>query len=122
MAEGLMRSLGTGHWEVKSAGVLPSFVHPLAIQVMKEIGIDISHQTSKSIDQFLNQDFDYTITLCDYAAMTCPAFPGSGKRLHWPFEDPVAAIGTTEQRLTVFRKIRNQIKKKIVEFLKLEGA
>jgi arsenate reductase len=122
MAEGLMKSLGTGQWEVKSAGVLSSFVHPMAIQVMKEIGIDISHQTSKSVEQFLHEDFDFIITLCDYAATLCPTFPGQGKRLHWPFEDPASAIGTNEQRLTVFRKIRDQIKMKIVEFLKLEGA
>jgi arsenate reductase len=122
MAEGLMKSLGTGQWEVKSAGILPSFVHPIAIQVMKEVGIDISHQASKSVERFSNEVFDYTITLCDYAATLCPAFPGQGKRLHWPFEDPASAIGTNEQRLAVFRKIRDQIKRKIVEFLKLEGA
>ena len=122
MAEGLMRSLGAGQWEVKSAGILPSFVHPIAIQVMKEIGIDISHQTSKSIEQFFNEVFDYTITLCDYAATVCPAFPGQGRRLHWPFEDPASTIGTNAQRLIFFRKIRDQIKRKIVEFLKLEGA
>jgi arsenate reductase len=122
MAEGLMRSLGAGEWEVKSAGVLPSFVHPLAIQVMKEIGIDISHQSSKSVDDFLNEEFNYVITLCDYAAMTCPAFPSSGKRLHWPFEDPAAAIGTVEKRLTVFRKIRDEIRIKIEEFLKVQNA
>ena len=122
MAEGLMRSLGTGQWEVKSAGILPSFVHPIAIQVMKEIGIDISHQASKSVEQFFNEVFDYTITLCDYAATVCPTFPGQGRRLHWPFEDPASAIGTNAQRLIFFRKIRDQIKKKIVGFLKLEGA
>ena len=121
MAEGLMRSLGAGEWQVKSAGVLPSLVHPLAIQVMNEIGIDISGQTSKSIDQFLDEVFDYIITLCDDAAMSCPAFPGLGKRLHWPFEDPSAAVGTMEQRLAVFRKIRDRIKTRINEFLKSEG-
>jgi len=117
-----MRSLGTGMWNVNSAGVLSSFVHPLAIQVMKEIGIDISHQSSKSIDDFLNEEFDYVITLCDYAAMTCPTFPSSGERLHWPFEDPAAAIGTIEKRLAVFRKIRDEIRIKIEEFLKVQNA
>ena len=116
-----MKSLGRGQWEVKSAGVLPSFVHPLAIQVMNEIGIDISGQTSKSLDQFLDEVFDYIITLCDDAAMSCPVFPGFGKRLHWPFEDPAAAVGTMEQRLVVFRKIRDRIKTRIEDFLKLEG-
>jgi len=118
MAEGLMRSMGAGMWEVKSAGIFPSFVHPLAIQAMKKIGIDISHQTSKSVDEFLNEDFDYIITLCDHAAMACPAFPGQGKRLHWSFEDPAAGTGTTEKRLIFFRKIRDEIRIKIEEFLK----
>jgi arsenate reductase (thioredoxin) len=122
MAEGLMRSLGLSQWEIKSAGVIQSYVHPMAIQVMEEIGIDISKQDSKSMDQFLNEEFDYIITLCDHAAKFCPAFPGQGIRLHWPLDDPAAAIGTTEQRLTIFRKIRDQIKRKIAEFLKLEGT
>ncbi len=122
MAEGLMRSLGLGLWEVKSGGVIPSYVHPMAIQVMEEIGVDISKQTSKSMDQFLNEEFDYIITLCDHAATFCPTFPGQGKRLHWSLEDPAAVVGTIEQRLTVFRKIRDQIKRKIEELLKLEGA
>ncbi len=122
MAEGLMRSLGLGLWEVKSGGLLPSYVHPLAIRVMEEIGIDISHQTSKSMEQFLNEDFDYIVTLCDHAAMSCPTFPGQAKRLHWSLEDPAAAVGTIEQRLRVFRKIRDQIKGKIEALLKLEGA
>lgn len=113
-----MRSLGAGEWEVQSAGILPSFVHPLAIEVMKEVGIDISHQSSKSVDDFLNQEFDYVITLCDYAAMSCPVFPGSGKRLHWALKDPAAAVGTEKQRLAVFRKIRDEIKTKIENFLK----
>ncbi len=118
MAEGLMRSLGLGLWEVKTGGLLPSYVHPLAIRVMEEIGIDISHQTSKSMEQFLNEDFDYIVTLCDHAAMSCPTFPGQAKRLHWSLEDPAAAVGTIEQRLIVFRKIRDEIKTKIEELLK----
>jgi arsenate reductase len=122
MAEGLMRSLGSSLWEVKSAGVIQSCVHPMAIQVMGEIGVDISKQTSKSMDQFVTEEFDYIITLCDHAASVCPTFPGRGIRLHWPLDDPAAAIGTTEQRLTIFRKIRDQIKRQIAEFLKAEGA
>ena len=117
MAEGLMRSLGRGKWDVRSAGVIASYVHPLAIRAMEEIGIDISHQTSKSLDRFLNEEFDYIITLCDHAAMSCPVFPGQGQRLHWPFEDPVGAKGTVEERLAVFRRVRDQIKEKIEEFL-----
>jgi arsenate reductase len=118
MAEGLLNALGSGHWKVKSGGVIASYVHPLAIQVMEEIGIDISRNTSKSMDQFIKERFDYVITLCDEAAQVCPSFGGHGKRLHWPFEDPVEFIGTTEERLAVFRRIRDAIKKKIEEFLK----
>ncbi len=86
MAEGLMKNLSSGQWTVFSAGVLPSHVHPLAVRAMDEIGIDISRQTSKSIDRFLGQSFDYIITLCDHAAAACPAFPGEGKRM-----DPLVA-------------------------------
>ena len=122
MAEGLLKALGSGRWDVQSAGIIQSYVHPLAILVMKEISIDISKQTSKSLDRFLNEKFNYIITLCDHAAQFCPALGGGGKRLHWPFEDPAGATGTTEERLAVFRRIRDGIKKKIEEFLKSESS
>jgi arsenate reductase len=122
MAEGLLRALGSGQWDVRSAGVIQSYVHPLAIRVMEEIGIDISKQTSKSMEQFVKDKFDYVITLCDHAAQFCPTFGGVGKRLHWPFEDPVGATGTTEERLVVFRRIRDGIKKKVEEFLRSETS
>jgi arsenate reductase len=122
MAEGLLKALGSGQWKVRSAGVIRSYVHPLAIQVMDEIGIDISQQTSKSMDQFVNDKFDYVITLCDHAAQFCPTFGGRRERLHWPFEDPAGAIGTVEKRLAVFRRIRDGIKRKIEEFLKSESS
>ena len=120
MAEGLLNAVGAGKWKVQSGGVFPSYVHPLAIRVMEEMGIDISQQTSKSMNQFLNEPFNYIITLCDEAAQSCPTFPGRGKRLHWPLEDPAAAIGTTEERLVVFRRIRDEIKRKIEALLKSE--
>jgi len=122
MAEGLLKALGSGRWDVQSAGIIQSYVHPSAILVMKEIRIDISKQTSKSLDRFLNEKFNYIITLCDHAAQFCPALGGGGKRLHWPFEDPAGATGTTEERLAVFRRIRDGIKKKIEEFLKSESS
>jgi len=122
MAEGLLNALGSGQWKAQSAGVISSYVHPLAIQVMAEIGIDISKKTSKSMDQFIKQRFDYVITLCDNAAKSCPSFGGQGKRFHWPFEDPAGFIGTTEERLAVFRTIRDEIKKKIEAFLKSESS
>ena len=117
MAEGLLKALGSGKWRVDSGGVFRSYVHPLAIRVMGEIKIDISQQTSKSMDQFINEKFDYVITLCDNAAKFCPNFGGQGKRLHWPFEDPASAIGSIEERLAVFRRIRDEIRKKIKKFL-----
>jgi arsenate reductase len=122
MAEGLLNALGSGQWKAKSGGVISSYVHPLAIQVMGEIGIDISKKTSKSMDQFINEKFDYVITLCDHAAEFCPTFGGQGRRLHWPFEDPAGATGTTEERLAIFRKIRDEIKKKIKQFLEPESS
>jgi len=122
MAEGWFKFLGPKDWEVQSAGVFPSYVHPLAIRVMEEIGIDISGQTSKSTDPFLRQAFDYIITLCDHAAMACPNFPGQGKRIAWSFEDPAAAMGTIEERLAVFRRVRDEIKAKIEAFLKSESS
>jgi arsenate reductase len=118
MAEGLMKSLGSEQWDVKSAGTFPSYVHPLAIRAMEEIGIDISQQTSKSYDQFLEERFDYLVTLCDEAAQTCPVFPGEREKLHWPLEDPATAIGTIDERMMVFRKVRDEIKMKIEELLK----
>jgi len=121
MAEGLLKTLGDGRWEVRSTGIIKSYVHPLAIRVMAEIGIDIFRQTSKSMDKFVNEKFDYVITLCDHAAQFCPTFGGRGKQLHWPFEDPAGAVGTTEERLAVFRRIRDGIKTKIEEFLKSES-
>jgi len=120
MAEGLMRSLGKDDWEVHSAGLFPSYVHPLAIRVMEEIGIDISGQTSKSMDPFLNETFDYIIVLCGHAAIACPIFPGQGKRLDWPLEDPASAIGTIEERLIVFRRVRDEIKAHLEKFIKTE--
>jgi len=122
MAEGLLNELGSGRWKARSGGVFPSYVHPLAIRVMEEMQIDISRQMSKSMDQFRNEAFDYIITLCEEAAQCCPAFPGKGKRLHWPLEDPAAAIGTIEERLAVFRRIRDEIKTKIEKLLKSENS
>jgi len=122
MAEGLLRALGSRRWEVQSAGVFSSYVHPLAIRAMEEIGIDISKQTSKSITRFVKKKFDYIITLCDDAAKSCPNFPGAGKRYHWSFEDPAAAIGTVEERLAEFRKARDKLKIKIEELLKVEPS
>jgi arsenate reductase len=122
MAEGLLNTLGAEDWKAQSAGIISSYVHPLAIQVMEEIGMDISKKTSKSMDRFIKQRFDYVITLCDDADRFCSNFGFQGKKLHWPFEDPAGATGTSEERLTIFRRIRDGIKRKIEEFLKSEAS
>jgi arsenate reductase len=117
MAEGLLRYFGNGKFEVYSAGTNPSFVHPLAIEAMSEIGIDISWHRSKSVMEFIGQSFDYVITVCDKAKESCPTFPGDVKRIHWSFEDPAEAIGTKEERMRVFRKVRDRIKEHILSFI-----
>jgi len=117
MAEGFLRYLAGDEFEVHSAGTEATRVHPLAIQAMREIGIDISHHRSKLIDEFLNQDFDYVITVCDTAKETCPVFPTNKQQLHWSFDDPSQAQGTEEQRLQVFRRVRHGIEERIRDFI-----
>ncbi len=117
MAERLLRHLAGDKFEVFSAGVEPTQVNPLAIKVMDEIGIDISKQRSKSVKEFLSQQFDYVVTVCDYARQTCPVFPGKYEKTHWNLEDPAKAQGTEEEILLIFRKVRNQIKENILKFL-----
>lgn len=110
MAEGILKHLDP-RLEVFSAGTNPADqVHPLAVRVMKEIGIDISNAYPKNVDHFLNTSFDYVITVCDHAKETCPVFMGSVKhRLHMGFEDPAEARGTETEVLAVFRKVRDEI-------------
>jgi arsenate reductase len=117
MAEGLMRHEGGERFEVFSAGTRPSHVRPEAIAVMAEIGLDISGHRSKSVDEFVGQDLDFVITVCDNAKETCPVFPGAVKRLHWPFEDPAAVEGSEEVRKAAFRRIRDRIHGRIMVFL-----
>src|SRR5258707_6176222 len=106
MAEGFLRKLTGGSVEIYSAGTIASFVHRTAIQVMKEIGIDISRQVSKSVDQFVDRQFDFVITVCDDAKERCPVFAGSGKTLHMPFEDPIMFDGPEPETLAKFREAR----------------
>ena len=119
MAEGFLKSFDS-QLEVYSAGTNPSEkVDPHAIKVMKEAGIDLSNNYPKSADQFINNSFDFVITVCDNAKETCPVFSGKvGSRRHIGFEDPAGAIGTEEEILSVFRRIRNEIKKDFYEFYK----
>ena len=119
MAEGFLKSFNPD-FKVYSAGTYPSsIVHPKAIKVMNEVGIDLSKHYPKSVNQFLNEPFDYVITVCDNAKETCPIFIGNvGKQLHIGFEDPAEAQGTEEEILSVFRQIRDEIKKEFYEFYK----
>jgi arsenate reductase len=117
MAEGLLRHIAGDRFDVASAGVSPSHVRPEAITAMREIGIDISHHHSKSVDAFSGQEFDYVITVCDNAREQCPVFPGNTKRIHWSFDDPAAAEGDDERRLVVFRKVRDEIVQRLRLFV-----
>ena len=123
MAEGLWQHLGAGGWEVESAGSQPSGrVHPLAIEAMRELGIDLTRHTSKSLERFRDQPFDLVVTVCDNARESCPVFPGAARVLHWPFVDPADAQGSEELQLAVFRRVRDQIRNKIEQFLNSEIA
>jgi len=106
MAEGLLRSLSKSVVEAHSAGTHPSRVNPLAVEAMKEIGIDVSGHRSKSVEEFAGQRFDLVITVCDNAKESCPVFPGAPERLHWSYEDPAAVEGSREERLRAFRRVR----------------
>jgi arsenate reductase len=113
MAEGLARELGRGVLEPHSAGLMPAGVHPRAIAVMKELGIDISGQKSKAIDERLLDTMDVIITLCDNAAEACPLTPPKIKRIHWPIKDPVWTTGTEAEIMKDFRRARDEIGEKI---------
>lgn len=109
MAEGWLRHFYGENYEAYSAGIEPGILDPLAVRVMKEVGIDISGQRPKNVDLFLNKDFDYVITVCDHAREVCPFFPGGRARLHQSFEDPSQSEGTEEEKLATFRKVRDEL-------------
>jgi len=115
MAEGILRSLYGDKYEVFSAGSVPGRLNPNAIEVMKEIGIDISSHYSKSIMDFFEEDFDYVVTVCSGSGENCPFFPGGKKQIHKDFEDPSSFSGSQEEVRKKFREIRDQIKKWIEE-------
>lgn len=118
MAEGWLRHLSEGAYAAFSAGTRPAGQHPLALRVMAEAGMDIGQQASKHLEVYAGQAFDWVITVCDHARESCPVFPGPVKTLHWSFDDPAAAPGEVEERLPVFRRVRDQIRARIEEFLK----
>jgi len=117
MAEGFIRALAGDRFEVESAGTEATRVHPLAVRAMDEVGIDLRGHTSKTLDRFLADKWDYVITVCDSANERCPLFPGVAARLHWSFDDPSAAQGTEEERLAAFRRVRDAIRAQLGRWL-----
>ena len=116
MAEGLLRTLGEGRFEVFSAGTKASLVRPEAIAVMAERGIDISHHRSKHVTEFEGEPFDYVITVCDNAKETCPVHFGAAETVHWSFPDPAAVEGNEAERLAAFRRVRDMLEQTLRAF------
>lgn len=121
MAEGLARHLGRGRVEAFSAGTSPKGLHPLAVNAMQELGIDISGQQSKHVDALQGQRFDVVVTVCDRAKEACPFWPGTSP-IHWSFDDPAEATGTEEQQLVTFRRVRDEIRHRVSLFLQAQLA
>lgn len=118
MAEAFLRQYGGDRFDVYSAGLEPSVLNPLTVQIMEEIGVDMSSHYSKSLIQYLGKEhFSYLITVCDRAEAKCPVFPGMGVRLHWGFEDPAAFQGTAADKLEKFRQVREQIRTAVQNWL-----
>jgi arsenate reductase (thioredoxin) len=113
MAEGLLRHLAGGRFEARSAGTEATQVRPLAVEAMAEIGVDVSHQESKTLDRYRSESFDAVITLCDDADGACPTFSGATERRHWGFPDPAKATGTEADRLDAYRAVRDAIRARI---------
>jgi len=117
MGEGLLRHLAGDRFEVFSAGVKPSRVHPMSILVMDELGIDIREQTSDDVKMYLDAGIDIVISVCDHAAQTCPTFPGDVKRIHWGLKDPFHGWDVDESKLPDYRATRDDLKRRIKEFI-----
>ncbi|NGZ10457.1 MAG: arsenate reductase ArsC [Nitrospira sp. LK70] len=117
MAEGLLRYLAGDWYDVSSAGTHPVGLNPGAVTAMQELGIDISAQRSKRMEEFVDQAFDYVITVCDRAKESCPRWPHTGRLVHWSFEDSAVALRPPEERRNVFRMVRDQVKERLEEFI-----
>lgn len=118
MAEALWNQLGNGQWEAVSAGSNPAgYVHPLALTALEEAGVPLPEPRSKHLNEFQEDRFDLVVTVCDNARESCPVFSGAKETLHWPFEDPAHATGTEEEQMSVFRKVRDQIKDRIAGYI-----
>lgn len=119
MAEGLLRHLAGNKFDVYSAGTHPSRVHPLAIEVMKELEIDISAHTSDKISNYFSYGIDYVITVCDDASKLCPSFPGKAQKIHWSVKDPFRNWNKDMRRIRKYRKTRDELKKRIEQFIEI---
>ena len=117
MAEGWLRHIASERFEAHSAGTHPTAINPLAIRVMQEKGIDITTQRSKDVSEYAGQSFDSVITVCERAKAECPVVPGIAVRFHWPLEDPADAQGSELDRLTVFRRTRDEIEERVRKFV-----
>lgn len=117
MAEGILRSLGGDRFEAYSAGTEATFVRPEAVTVMTESDVDLSEAESKTLEGYVDENFAYVITVCDDANESCPVFPGAINRLHWSFPDPSKASGTEEDRLKIYRRVRDDIRDRVSEEL-----
>jgi arsenate reductase (thioredoxin) len=113
MAEGLLRFLGKDDFDVFSAGSNPYGLNPLAVQAMAEIGIDTSQQRSKHLNEYLGQEFNYVITVCDQANETCPTFPGDPNPIYWSYPDPATAVGDDADKVRAFRKVRDELRERL---------
>ena len=118
MAQAIWQDAGNSDWVAVSAGSRPSgYVHPLALRSIEELGLSIAGFESKSVDLFVGEEIDLAVTVCDHAKEACPVLPGVGQTLHWPFEDPADATGSDDEKIIQFRRIRDQIKQRIEDFL-----
>ncbi|MGH2377968.1 MAG: arsenate reductase ArsC [Candidatus Limnocylindria bacterium] len=122
MAEGLLRHIAGDRFEVASAGIEAGSVRPEAVEVMREIGIDISHHRSKRADELSDRSFDLVVTTCDEAKDACPLFPGAPQMLHWGFPDPAAVTGTHEERLRAFRRVRDGLRDEVQQLARVTAA
>jgi arsenate reductase len=118
MAEAIWRQLGAGRWEAVSAGTDPRGVHPLTLRVLEEAGFSTKGLRSKSLEEFAAEQFDLVVTVCDRAQESCPAIVAAPQRLHWSLPDPAAAVGPEQEQLNVFRRVRDEIRRRIEEHLK----
>lgn len=123
MAEGLLKHICSGEYEIYSAGAKPSIVRPEAIKVLAEIGIDISNNRSKSVDEFADRKIDYVLTVCDNARENCPYFPSQAYLIHHSFQDPAEIVGDEKTRTAAFRRARDEIRQYLEsDFVKILGA